>query len=166
MTSGIKIGNYKKIIVPDNLSGEARDKFIVGQIMRNSDAQVSESEIRNRAVGMFEQFDISLSQQGLSIDEYYKRNNTNEKELMLKFMEHSKRQIKERKVLLHISEIEEIYADEEDYNLYIERISKLYPLSTEKISELLTGKEKLRIVEEITLRKTIDYISEYYCMSN
>ena len=156
------IGEYKNIVIPGDCTGEHRDRFIVDHIMKNSDAQVSEDEIRERAVGMLEQYDIRLSQQGLSIDDYYHQKNTSLRELMSEFMKHAERQIKERMILRHIAESEGTLADESDYTLYLQDMGKMYPLPEEKVQNILSTRKK-DIMEEITYRKTIDFIITHYC---
>ena len=160
--SYITIGEYKNISIPGDCPGEHRDRFILDCILKNCDAQVSEDEIRERAVGMLEQFDIRLSQQGLSIDGYYHQRNTGPSELMSEFMKHAERQIKERKILLRIAEFEGTLANEDDYMIYLQAMEKVYPLPKEKVQNIL-GTRKKDIMDEITFRKTIDYIIAHYC---
>ena len=160
--SYITIGEYKNISIPGDCTGEDRDRFILDCILKNCDAQVSEDEIRERAVGMLEQFDIRLSQQGLSLDGYYHQRNTGPSELMSEFMKHAERQIKERKILLRIAEFEGTLANEDDYMIYLQAMEKVYPLPKEKVQNIL-GTRKKDIMDEITFRKTIDYIIAHYC---
>jgi len=158
MENSVKIGKYNDITIPDNLDGAELDSIVVGQIMQNSDAIIPKMQIRERAIGMFEQFDIKLSQQGLSIDEYYAKADTDKEKLMSGFMHHAERQIKERKVLLQIAELEGISSTREEYLQYLDKLGKIYPLPSEKLCSILDGEEKEKIMEQITLRKTIDYI--------
>ena len=164
MTDGNRVrpGEYRNITVPEELEGDARDRFIVSRIMEGSTSTALESEIRERAEGMLEQFDIRLSQQGLSLDGYYHQRNTGPSELISEFMKHAERQIKERKILLRIAEFEGTLADEDDYMLYLQNMEKVYPLPKEKVQNIL-GTRKKDIMDEITFRKTIDYIIAHYC---
>lgn len=157
----VKLGTYLNITLPEHLKGNEKDRFIIDQIMKDSEARVSENEISERAIGMLEQFDMQLSQQGLSLAEYYAKRNTDEKKLFASFRKHAERQLKERKILFCISRMEGIRADEEDFKACLERMNKLYPLSIEKLYTILNGKEKKRIMEEITLRKTLDFIADH-----
>lgn len=163
--SNITIGEYRDIVVPENCRGEDRDRYIMNHILKTGDAQVSEEEIRERAAGMFEQYDIRLSQQGMSIEDYYRQTNTGPEELMAEFMKHAERQIKERKLLLHIAELEGTLADEDDYICYLQNTGKKYPLPVEKVQDILDVRKK-DIMEEITFRKTIDYIVMHYCRTD
>ena len=163
--SQVTIGEYKNIVLPEVCEDEARDRFVVNNIMKTCDAQVPEDEIRERGAAMFEQYDIRLSQQGLSIDEYCHIKNMNKEELMSQFMKHAERQIKERKVLIQIADLEGISASEDDFRNYLDNLGKKYPLPPEKAGEILTSRKK-DIMEEITLRKTIDHIIMRYCRTD
>ena len=108
------LGRYKGIRVPQNLTDKEKEDYVIEEILVHSTVKVSEKEVTERARRMAEEYALRLTQQGLSIEQYYGASNTDEKALVSKMKELAKKQLRKRMLLEEIAEKEGITATEEE----------------------------------------------------
>ena len=109
---------------------------------------------------MAEEYALRLTQQGLSIEQYYGASNTDEKALVSKMKELAKKQLRKRMLLEEIAEKEGITATEEELDREIEKLTIRYPLGKEEIKKVMQGEEEVRLRNEIVIKKAVDFLVE------
>ena len=93
------LGKYIGVKVPEGLTGKEKEEHVIADILSRSTVKVSERDINERARRMAEEYALRLTQQGLSIEQYYAASRTNEKELVNRMKELAKKQLKGRRIL-------------------------------------------------------------------
>lgn len=152
------LGRYKGIRVPKDLPEKEKENYIIEEILSHSTVKVPEKEITERARRMAEEYALRLTQQGLSIEQYYEASNTDEKALVSKLKEQAKRQLKGRLLLEAIARKEEITATDEEFDQEIEKLTIRYPLGREEIRKIIQGEEEIRLRGEIVIKKAMDFL--------
>lgn len=152
------LGKYKGIKVPRELTDKEKEEYIIGEILSRSTVKVPEREINERARRMAEEYALRLTQQGLSIEQYYAASGTDEKALVSKMKEMAKKQLKGRMLLGAIARKEGIKATEEEFDREIEKLTIRYPLGKEEVRKIMQGEEELRLRDEIAIQKTVDFL--------
>lgn len=155
------LGKYKGIQVPKDLTDKEKEEYMLGEILKNSTVKVPESEIQERARRMAEEYALRLTQQGLSIEQYYASSKTDEKALVNKMKELAKKHLKGRMLLQAIAQKEGIEATKEDYDKEIERLTIRYPLGREEVKKIMQGEEEKRLRDEIVVKKAMDFLMEH-----
>ena len=152
---------YIGVKVPEGLTGKEKEEYMIADILSRSTVKVSERDINERARRMAEEYALRLTQQGLSIEQYYAASRTNEKELVNRMKELAKKQLKGRMLLAAIAKKEGIAATEEDFDREIEKLTVRYPLGREEVKRVIQGEEAKRLRDEIAVKKAMDFIMEH-----
>lgn len=155
------LGKYIGVKVPEGLTGKEKEEHVIADILSRSTVKVSERDINERARRMAEEYALRLTQQGLSIEQYYAASHTNEKELVNRMKELAKKQLKGRMLLTAIAKKEGIAATEEDFDREIEKLTIRYPLGREEVKRVIQGEEAKRLRDEIAVKKAMDFILEH-----
>ena len=155
------LGKYIGVKVPEGLTGKEKEEYMIADILSRSTVKVSERDINERARRMAEEYALRLTQQGLSIEQYYAASRTNEKELVNRMKELAKKQLKGRMILAAIAKKEGIAATEEDFDREIEKLTVRYPLGREEVKRVIQGEEAKRLRDEIAVKKAMDFIMEH-----
>lgn len=159
--SEVLLGEYKNISVPGNLMGKEKIDFVLRTVVEGSSVEVSEDEVLKRAESMVEEYAIRLNQQGLSIESYYKSANTDEKALLEKMSGIARKHLEEKAVLEAIAKKQQIEATQEEYEREIEKLGMRYMLGKAEIMKIMQGKEKQRLMNDIVMKKTLDYVLDH-----
>ena len=154
------LGRYKGIRVPQNLTDKEKEDYVIEEILVHSTVKVSEKEVTERARRMAEEYALRLTQQGLSIEQYYGASNTDEKALVSKMKELAKKQLRKRMLLEEIAEKEGITATEEELEKKKKKLTIRYPLGKEEIKKVMQGEEEVRLRNEIVIKKAVDFLVE------
>lgn len=154
----VVLGKYKGVQVPANLQGKEREDYVIRTIVEDSEFEVPEILIKDRAKKMGEEFSLNLSQQGLDIRQYYDKAGTNEKELMEGLKKVAKRQLEGRIILEAIARKENIKATNAEFNAEIEKLTLRYPIGKEEIRKIIVGPEEKRLKNDIVIQKTLEYV--------
>lgn len=154
------LGRYKGIRIPRDLANEKKEGYVIGEILSHSTVKVSEKEVTKRAGRMAEEYALRLTQQGLSIEQYYAASNTDEKALVSKMKELAREQLKKRMLLEAIARKEGITATEEEFDEEIEKLTIRYPLGRDEIKKVIQGEEETRLRNEIAIKKAVDFLME------
>lgn len=155
------LGKYKGIEVPVGLTGKEKEEYVIQKIVEKSTVKVPEANINDRARRMAEEYALRLSQQGLSIEQYYEVAHTDEKALVNQMKELAKKHLKGQMVLETIARKEGITATNEDYEKEIENMTIRYPLGQDEIRSLMSGSEEVRLRNEIAVKKAMDFVVEH-----
>lgn len=156
----VVLGKYIGVQVPAKLQEKERDDYLVQEILKDSEVEVPKEMALERAKGMLEDYDLRLSQQGLSLQQYYAASKSDEKALVEKLTKIAERQLKGRLLLIAIARQENITVSEADVEAEIEKMTIRYPIGKEEIRKIMKGKEEMRLREQIKIKKALDYVKE------
>lgn len=157
----VVLGQYKGIEFPAQLKGREKEDYLMKILVESSKAKVSESSVNERAKMMTEEYALRLTQQGLSIEQYYEASKTDEKALVKKMQGIAKSQLKGKMILEAIAEKENITVTQQDVDTEIKKLTMRYPLDEKKIREIMKGAEERRLKKDILTRKAMDFVSEH-----
>ncbi|MEG0794102.1 MAG: hypothetical protein RR399_09855 [Lachnospiraceae bacterium] len=153
------LGQYKKIEVSGKNSKEKEEEAI-RTIITNSKIMVSEDKILKVAAKMAEEFAKRLSQQGLSLGQYYSITLSDAEQLLKQMMPVAQKRVEGQIVLEAIAREEGLEATEDEYNKEISRLSDLYLVSQKEIKNLVAGEEETQIRTDIAIHKALKFVME------
>ncbi len=109
---------------------------------------------------MMQDFNYQMTSQGISLDLYYQMTGSTEEELHERMKPDAERNVKDQLVLDEITKMEEITATEEEIDQEIEALAKQYGQEMDKFKETAAKHDKKVFADNVTLRKTIDFLVE------
>lgn len=157
----IILGQYLKIEITaqENDKKEKEDE-IIQTLIKNAQIKVPELMIEKVAFQMAEEFAKRLSQQGLSMEQYYSCCGLSAKLLLEQMMPVAEKRVKGRLVLEAIAAAEHLDVTEEEYDREITRLSSRYPLEKDEIKKLVAGKEEIQIKTDLVIQKALELVWE------
>lgn len=154
------LGQYIGVKIPKGLKGKERQDYVVRSIVERSKVEISEDSVKERARSMAEEYALRLSQQGLSIEQYYNSAGTDEKALLEKMQGISRKHLEGRAVLEAVAKKEKIKVTEEEYDREIGNLSIRYLLNKSEVKKVISGKEERRLRNDIMVKKALDFVLE------
>ena len=120
--------------------------------------EIPEAMIETQVRQMAEDFVARLQQQGLSIEQYFQFTGLTPDALKEQMQPTALKRIQTRLVLEAIVEAEKIEVTEEELNVEIEKMAKLYQMEVDKINELMGDFEKENMKKDLAVQKAIDVV--------
>lgn len=122
---------------------------------------IPEAVINRQIDRMMQDFNYQMSSQGISLELYYQMTGSSEDELRERMHPDAERNVKDQLVLDEITKMEEIVATEEEIEEEIEALAKQYGQDVEKFKETAAKHDRKVFADNVTLRKTIDFLVEH-----
>lgn len=121
---------------------------------------IPEAVIDRQIDRMMQDFNYQMTSQGISLDLYYQMTGSTEEELHDRMKPDAERNVKDQLVLDQITKMEEITASEDEIEQEIESLAKQYGQDIDKFKETAAKHDKKVFVDNVVLRKTIDFLVE------
>ena len=107
---------------------------------------------------MIEEYANRLSQQGLSIQQYFQVSQTTMDDLKEQLKPVAVRRIKGQLVLFEIAKRENLIISEEEIEREIKRLSIRYLMTKEQVKDLITGKERRKLRQDLLIQKAYQFV--------
>lgn len=153
----VELGQYKGLEVEE--SGVKTEETIIPLIIANARFRLSPDRIRLVAAQMAEEYAKRLTQQGLSVEQYYDISGLDAQGLLEQMMPVAEKRVKGRLVLEAVAKAEGLEATEEEYNKEISRLSARYLAGADEIRKLVAGKEENQIRTDIAIQKAMEFVT-------
>ena len=135
-----------------------KEDAVIDKIIEDAKMEIPEAMIDTQVRQMAEDFVARLQQQGLSIEQYFQFTGLTPDALKEQMQPTALKRIQTRLVLEAIVEAEKIEVTEEELNVEIEKMAKLYQMEVDKINELMGDFEKENMKKDLAVQKAIDVV--------
>ncbi len=143
----------------ENKQRQADSKYrqdVLAKVIENTEIDIPEAMIQDQADSMIQNFAQSLSQQGMSMEQYMNMTGGNMASLRNMVRPDAEKQIKESLVLEAVAKAEGLEVTEEDIDAEIRQMADLYRMEPEKVREIMEEAGMDSMKETILNRKAYD----------
>lgn len=133
---------------------------VLAKAVENAEMDIPDAMIESQCEQMVQNFAQSLSQQGMSMDQYMKMTGGNMQNLYNMVRPDAEKQIKESLVLEAIAKAEGIEVTDEDIDKEVADMAQMYGMEVEQVKNILDESGSLSSVKETILnRKAYDVLA-------
>ena len=147
--------------IKTNLDKQAEQKVendLMDQVITNMKADIPDAMVDSRIDELVQDFEYRISQQGLKLADYLKYMGMNIEQFRAQFKEQADKQVKMRLAMEAIVAKEGITASDEEFEEEVKRIADAYKMEADKIKELMGEAGKKQIMEDLAVRKAVDFV--------
>ena len=138
----------------------AKEDAAIEKIIENAKMEIPEPMIETQVRQMAEDFSRRLSQQGLSVEQYFQYTGLTAEMLLDQMKPQALKRIQSRLVLEAIAKAEAIQVSEEELEKEIQDMATSYQMEADKLKALLTDKDKENMKSDIAVSKAADLVAE------
>lgn len=138
----------------------AKEEAVISAIVEASEMEIPEAMLETQQRQMVDEFAQRITMQGLSMEQYFQFTGTNYQQMVEQVKPQAEERIKSRLVLEAVVAAEKIEVTEEDYEKEMAVMAETYQMDVEKVKELLGEKEKKNIMQDIAVKKAVDFVVE------
>ena len=138
----------------------AKEEAVISAIVEASEMEIPEAMLETQQRQMVDEFAQRITMQGLSMEQYFQFTGTNYQQMVEQVKPQAEERIKSRLVLEAVVAAEKIEATEEDYEKEMETMAEVYQMDVAKVKELLGEKEKKNIMQDIAVKKAVEFVVE------
>lgn len=138
----------------------AKEDAAIEKIIENAKMEIPEPMIETQVRQMAEDFSRRLSQQGLSVEQYFQYTGLTAEMLLDQMKPQALKRIQSRLVLEAIAKAEAIQVSEEELEKEIQDMATSYQMEADKLKALLTDKDKENMKSDIAVLKAADLVAE------
>ncbi|MBR6769783.1 MAG: trigger factor [Lachnospiraceae bacterium] len=137
-----------------------KEDAIIDAIIADADMEIPEAMLETQQQQMVDDFARRIQMQGISMEQYYQLTGGTREMLLEQVKPQADKRIKSRLVLEAVAAAENIQASEEDFENEIEKMAAIYQMDKEQIRESLGESEKKNIMNDIAIRKAVEFVVE------
>lgn len=135
-----------------------KEDAVIEAIVNDSDMEIPEAMLETQQRQMVDEFAQRIQMQGLSMEQYFQFTGSNYEMLVEQVKPQAEKRIKSRLVLEAVVAKEKIEASEEDYMDETAKMAEMYQMEVEKVREMLGENEKKQIMQDIAVRKAVEFV--------
>lgn len=136
----------------------AKEDAVIDAIIEDSDMEIPDAMLETQQRQMVDDFAQRIQMQGISIDQYFQFTGSNYEMLVEQVKPQAEKRIKSRLVLEAVVAKEKIEASEEEYMEETTKMAEMYQMEVEKVREMLGENEKKQIMQDIAIRKAVEFV--------
>jgi trigger factor len=137
-----------------------KENEVIDKIIEDSLMDIPEPMVDSQANQLAEEFAQRISQQGLSIEQYFQFTGMDAKKFMESMRPQAVKRIQSRLVLEAVVKAEKIETTEEELDKELTEMAEKYQMEIDKLKELVGDKEKEQIKADIAVQKAVDFVVE------
>lgn len=139
---------------------EHRDA-IVSKAVDNASVEIPEAMVEMQLKAMVETLGNNLTQQGITLDDYYQYTGTSEEAMLEQMRPKAMEDLKTDLVLEAIAKAEGIEATEDEVDEEIRKLGERYKQDPKSLKQVLRARGELKYyAQSIAAEKTIDFLAE------
>ena len=136
----------------------AKENAAVDKAIENAEMEIPDAMVDTQTRQMLDDFARRMQSQGLSMEQYFQFTGLTYEHMMEQVKPQAERRIKSRLVLEAVAAAENIEATEEDFDAEVKRMAEGYKMEADKIKELMGEAGKKQIMEDLAVRKAVDFV--------
>lgn len=133
---------------------------IVNAVVENATIEVPAVMIEKEINTMVKNLETRLSQQGLTLEQYFQFTGTDATKMREFMKENAERKVRTDLVLEAVEVAEKIEASEEEIRTRAEEVAKMYAADDAGMVDLLVKNQKVALEVDVKTGKTIDFLLE------
>ena len=139
---------------------DEKEDAAIAAVVEHAEMEIPDAMLATEQRQMLDQFAQRITMQGMQMEQYMQMTG-NTREMMLEQLKpQAERKIKSRLCMEAVAKAENITASEEDYEEEMKVMADAYQIEVDKVKEMLGEKEKKSVMEDIAVRKAIDFVAE------
>lgn len=137
--------------------GEMENEAIE-KLVETLKGEIPNGMIDSRAESLVQDFEMRLSQQGMTLDMYMKYTGLTIEAMKEQFKPQAEMAVKSTLVLEKVAELEKIEIKDKDVDAKIAEMAKSYNMEVDKLNELLRDEDKENIKKDLVLEKAVKVV--------
>jgi trigger factor len=138
----------------------AKEDAAIEKIIENAQMDIPDPMVEAQVRQMAEDFSRRLSQQGLSVEQYFQYTGLTAEMLLEQMKPQALKRIQSRLVLEAVAAAENIQVTDEEVEKEVADMAAAYQMEADKLKELLSDKDKENMKLDIAVSKAADFVAE------
>lgn len=138
----------------------AKEEAVVDAIIEDANMDIPDAMLETQQRQMIDEFAQRIQSQGLSMEQYMQFTGLTQSALIDQVKPQALKRIQSRLVLEAVAKAEGIEATEEDFEEEAKTMGEVYQLDADKVKEMLGEKGKKQVMEDICVKKAVDFVVE------
>lgn len=138
----------------------AKEEAVVDAIIEDAKMDIPDAMLETQQRQMIDEFAQRIQSQGLSMEQYMQFTGLTQSALIDQVKPQALKRIQSRLVLEAVAKAEGIEAAEEDFEEEAKTMGEVYQLDADKVKEMLGEKGKKQVMEDICVKKAVDFVVE------
>ncbi len=138
----------------------AKEDAVIEAIIADAKMEIPDAMLETQQRQMVEDFAQRIQSQGLSMEQYMQFTGMNVATLLEQVKPQALKRIQSRLVLEAVVAAEGITASEEDFEEEVKVMAEAYQMETDKVKELLGENGKKQVMEDLCIKKAVDFVVE------
>lgn len=138
----------------------AKEEAVVDAIIEDAGMDIPDAMLETQQRQMIDEFSQRIQSQGLSMEQYMQFTGLTQSALLDQVKPQALKRIQSRLVLEAVAKAEGIEASEEDFEEEAKTMGEVYQLDVDKVKEMLGEKGKKQVMEDICVKKAVDFVVE------
>lgn len=138
----------------------AKEDSVIEKIIESSKMEIPDAMVESQVKQMAQDFSRRLSQQGLSIDQYFQYTGLTAEKMLEQMKPQAVKRIQSRLVLEAVAEKESFEVTEEDFENELKEMASTYSMEVDKLKELITDTDKDNMKKDIQVKKAVEFVTE------
>lgn len=139
---------------------DEKEDAAIAAVVENATLEIPEAMLATEQRQMLDQFAQRITMQGMQLEQYMQMTGTNRETMLEQLKPQAERKIKSRLCMEAVAKAENITASEEDYEEEMKVMADAYQIEVDKVKEMLGEKEKQSVMDDIAVRKAIEFVAQ------
>ena len=139
----------------ENRQKSETENLAVEAVVENAEVEIPQCMIDERAEAMIRDYEMSLMQQGITLDRYFEITQTSMDDLKKQFEGQAKTRVKTNLVLEAVAKAEGIEATEEEVEQEYTKLAEMYKMNADDVKKYIMADD---ISNSIKIRKVVEMI--------
>ena len=138
----------------------AKEDAAVDAVIANAQMEIPDAMVSTQQRQIVDDFAQRLRSQGLTMEQYLQFTGSNADKLLEEVKPQALKRIQSRLVLEAVAAAENLQASEEELEEEVAKMAESYKMEADKVKELLGENGKKQIMEDLCVRKAVDFVTD------
>lgn len=139
---------------------DEKEDAAIAAVVENAALEIPEAMLATEQRQMLDQFAQRITMQGMQLEQYMQMTGMTRETMLEQLKPQAERKIKSRLCMEAVAKAENITASEEDYEEEMKVMADAYQIEVDKVKEMLGEKEKQSVMDDIAVRKAIEFVAQ------
>lgn len=137
-----------------------KEDAAIEKVIENAQMEIPEPMIETQTRQLAEDFTRRISQQGLSIEQYFQFTGLTPEKFLEQMKPQALKRIQSRLVLEKIAEVENIEVSDEKFNEEMEKMAKSYQMEVDKLKEIMGEAEQKQLRDDLAVMEAVNLVKD------
>lgn len=139
---------------------DEKEDAAIAAVVEHAEMEIPDAMLATEQRQMLDQFAQRITMQGMQMEQYMQMTGNTRERMLEQLKPQAERKIKSRLCMEAVAKAENITASEEDYEEEMKVMADAYQIEVDKVKEMLGEKERKSVMEDIAVRKAIEFVAE------